>query len=75
MNERGFMFLRWTRAFAFLAWPCVVVALAAQTSQPPAPAFTDYVVGPQDVLTINSFDQADLSGRFAVEADGTFTNP
>ena len=26
-------------------------------------------------LTITSFDQAELSGRFAVEADGTFTFP
>src|SRR5207253_5718778 len=39
------------------------------------PAYTDYVVGPQDVLTITSYDQADLSGRFAVETDGTFTYP
>ena len=36
---------------------------------------TDYVVGPQDVLTITSYDQADLSGKFAIEADGTFTFP
>ena len=35
----------------------------------------DYVVGAQDVLTINVFDQADLSGKFTVEADGTFTFP
>ena len=52
-------------------------ALAA-VAQPPAPAkasVTDYVVGPQDVLTITSYDQADLSGRFSVEADGTFTYP
>ena len=41
----------------------------------PAPAVTDYVVGPQDVLTITPYDQADLSGKFAVEADGTFTYP
>jgi len=34
---------------------------------------TDYRVGPQDVLTITSYDQADLSGKFTVEADGTFT--
>jgi polysaccharide biosynthesis/export protein len=47
-----------------------VVAFA----QSPA-AVTDYVVGPQDVLTITSYDQADLSGKFAVEADGTFTYP
>jgi len=36
---------------------------------------TDYVVGPQDVLTITSYDQADLSGKFTLEADGTFTYP
>ena len=35
----------------------------------------DYVVGPHDVLTITVWDQADLSGKFAVEADGTFTFP
>src|ERR1700681_3448295 len=40
-----------------------------------APVVTDYVVGPQDVLTITSYDQADLSGKFTVEADGTFTYP
>jgi polysaccharide export outer membrane protein len=38
-------------------------------------AATDYVVGPQDMLTITSYDQADLSGKFTVEADGTFTYP
>jgi len=43
--------------------------------QPGAAAFTDYVVGPQDVLAINSYDQTDLSGRFAIDADGTFTYP
>jgi polysaccharide export outer membrane protein len=66
--------------FAVAAWACVAVVVAgqapqAQPPQPGAPAFTDYIVGPQDVLTINSFDQADLSGRFTVEADGTFTYP
>src|SRR5262249_37177212 len=30
---------------------------------------------PQDVLTITSYDQADMSGKFTVEADGTFTFP
>src|SRR5260221_2333685 len=44
-------------------------------AQGPAAAVTDYIVGPQDVLTITSYDQADLSGKFAVEADGTFTYP
>jgi polysaccharide export outer membrane protein len=35
----------------------------------------DYVVGPQDVLTITLWEQPDLSGKFTVEADGTFTFP
>src|SRR5262245_674859 len=53
-------------------------SLLAAPAQPPAAAAkpsVDYVVGPQDVLTITSYDQADLSGRFSVEADGTFTYP
>ena len=40
-----------------------------------APATTDYIVGPQDVLIITLYDQADLTGKFAVETDGTFTFP
>jgi polysaccharide biosynthesis/export protein len=52
----------------------MVASLQAQT-KPSGPAVTDYVVGPQDVLTITSYDQADLSGKFSVEADGTFTYP
>jgi polysaccharide export outer membrane protein len=35
----------------------------------------DYVVGPQDVLTITVWDQTDLSGKYTVEADGSFTFP
>jgi len=60
----------------------VICAIAATLSlstnaaaQPTAAAATDYVVGPQDVLTITSYDQADMSGKFTVEADGTFTFP
>jgi polysaccharide export outer membrane protein len=35
----------------------------------------NYVVGPQDVLAITLYDQQDLSGKYTVEADGTFTFP
>jgi protein involved in polysaccharide export with SLBB domain len=35
----------------------------------------DYVVGPQDVLTITVYGQNDLNGQFRVDADGTFTFP
>jgi polysaccharide export outer membrane protein len=38
---------------------------------PPA----DYVVGPQDVLAVQLFDQPDLGGKYTVEADGTFSFP
>jgi polysaccharide biosynthesis/export protein len=42
----------------------------AQTS-----AAANYVIGPQDVLAVNVFDQADLGGKYTVEADGTFSFP
>jgi polysaccharide biosynthesis/export protein len=51
-----------------------ILGAQVQTSTS-APATTDYVVGPQDVLIITSYDQADLTGKFAVETDGTFTFP
>jgi polysaccharide biosynthesis/export protein len=51
----------------------LAAAAAAQTPGTSAP--TDYVVGPLDVLTITSYDQADMSGKFTIEADGTFTYP
>ena len=59
------------------AWVCVAALLffGAVTARAQAPAATDYVVGPQDILTITSYDQADLSGKFTIEADGTFTYP
>jgi polysaccharide export outer membrane protein len=54
----------------------LTATLTAQTRNvTTAPATTDYVVGPQDVLIITSYDQADLTGKFAVETDGTFTYP
>ena len=51
------------------AWPSSGMLLSAQS--PP----TNYIVGPQDVLTITSFDQEDLSGKYPVDADGTFSFP
>lgn len=43
---------------------------ARQSGQP-----TNYVVGPQDILAITSYDQQDLSGTYPVDSDGTFTFP
>jgi polysaccharide biosynthesis/export protein len=53
----------------------IIVRAVSLVAQGPATTVTDYVVGPQDVLTITSYDQPDLTGKFAVEADGTFTYP
>src|SRR2546423_2917226 len=55
---------------------CVIAGLSPRVfAQPVVSAAVDYVVGAQDVLTITSYDQADMSGKFTVEADGTFTYP
>ena len=47
-------------------------AVAASTS---GLAQGDYIIGPGDALVITSFDQPDLSGRFTVDGDGTFSYP
>ena len=36
---------------------------------------TDYLVGPQDILAVSVYNQADLTGKYTVEADGSFTFP
>ena len=42
-----------------------------QAAQPAA----NYIVGPQDVLIITSYDQPELTGKFTIESDGSFTYP
>ena len=56
---------------AALVTACLLALVPAARAQSAA----DYVIGPQDVLTINVFDQADLGGKYTVEADGTFSFP
>jgi polysaccharide export outer membrane protein len=41
----------------------------------PSTAQTDYVVGSQDVLTVTVFGESELTGKYTVEQDGTFTFP
>jgi polysaccharide export outer membrane protein len=53
----------------------LLVAFAGATASAQMSAQTNYVVGPQDVLTITVWDQADLTGKFTVETDGSFTFP
>src|SRR5262245_29281599 len=51
-----------------LGWLLDTLSFAQSTS-------SDYAIGPQDVLAIVVFDQPDLSGKYAVEIDGSFTFP
>lgn len=58
------------------AWAALVFVLAllagpARAQQPQA----DYVIGPRDVLAITVWEQPDLTGKFTVESDGSFTFP
>ena len=45
----------------------IVASVSAQSS--------NYVIGPPDVLAITIWNQEDLTGRYTVEIDGTFTFP
>jgi len=53
----------------------VSLLVAMASGRPAAAQSSDYVIGAQDVLTIQVFDQADLGGKYTVEADGTFSFP
>jgi polysaccharide export outer membrane protein len=57
-----------TAALMFACVAFLSVTVQAQTGG-------DYVIGPQDVLSIQVFDQADLGGKYTVETDGTFSFP
>jgi polysaccharide biosynthesis/export protein len=50
---------------------------AAGSAQPDAasPAPLDYVIGPQDQLSITVFEEPALTGKYRVENDGFFTFP
>ncbi len=54
--------------------PLLILLLVFSVARPSAQA-PAYVIGPQDVLTINVWGQPNLSGKFSVEADGTFSFP
>jgi polysaccharide biosynthesis/export protein len=53
----------------------VVCLLLAAGAAPRALAQTNYVLGPQDVLNITVLGEEDLSRKYTIEQDGTFTFP
>jgi len=67
MNANSKIFIRTLAALTF-----VLVLLPLRTASAQQP---DYVVGPHDVLTVTVWNQPNLSGKFTVEVDGTFTFP
>jgi polysaccharide export outer membrane protein len=54
---------------------CIVVLALGLPRVALSQSAADYVIGPQDVLSIAVFDQADLGGKYTVELDGSFTFP
>jgi len=63
-----------TRSFG-LAFIVLLIGIVLPTPSVAQSTSTDYAIGPQDVLAIVVFDQPDLSGKYAVEIDGSFTFP
>ena len=57
------------RALVFVGLTLTAVAHAGLAQS------KDYVIGPRDVLGITVWSQVDLSGKYTVSADGTFTFP
>jgi polysaccharide biosynthesis/export protein len=53
----------------------VLFLLAALQAAPAPPAASLYTVGPNDVLMVTVLNQPQLTGKFTVEADGTFAFP
>lgn len=65
-----------TRTLPILALFALVLAVPALQARAAQSMDADnYVIGARDVIVISIFDQPTLSGKFTVEADGTFTFP
>ena len=61
--------------FLQLAASAIAVLCVSTLATPAAAQVQNYVIGSQDVLTITVFDEPDLTGKYAVELDGTFSFP
>ena len=55
--------------------PPPVAAFSPPAEAQPAQGAANYIVGAQDVLIITSYDQPELTGKFTIESDGSFTYP
>lgn len=55
--------------------PPMILVLLALLCAPAGAQKPDYLIGAHDVLSISVWDQPDLTGKFNVDIDGTFTFP
>lgn len=62
------------RAGRYAGYVFLLLTLLAASSTLFAQSAANYVIGPRDVLTIQVFD-TEISGKYTVEADGTFSFP
>ena len=54
-----------------MPWSLFMIVLVALWSTPVwADDMQDYTVGPQDVLTVQVYNESDLSGNFSITASG-----
>ena len=58
-----------------LAWIALTGLPGPARGQAPEPPGSDYTVGPTDVLTIEVYDEADLSGEYRVSQSGAIVFP
>lgn len=63
------MSFRHTRQMSMLVMAVALLAAPLRAQK------ADYLIGPHDVLSVSVWEQPDLSGKFSVEIDGTFTFP
>jgi polysaccharide export outer membrane protein len=64
-----------TRAIRSLLLIIVVVALSQSVAALSLQSARNYVIGPNDVVSVVCLDDPALTGKFTVESDGTFTLP
>jgi polysaccharide export outer membrane protein len=54
---------------------CLLITFAVIAPRSAIAQQTEYRAGPQDVLAVTVFGEADLTGKYSVEQDGTFVFP
>ena len=61
--------------FSVLTFVVLLTGVPCAAQAPGGDGQANYVVGPEDVLSVTVFNEAQLSGRYRVENDGHFSYP